>query len=298
MTRAVVVTGLAWLALAVGSAAYAEPPVTLGVFAPSAPFASTAERVELANRLGAELGRALSAPGTGRVYARAADFAAAVKKGEVTVALVDPAYLTGAAGNCTVLAVSLAADDKAERTWQLVEHAGTKPAELRGKRVLVPSLGGREPEFVMNVLFGGEVGRNFFAKIDPAPDTTSALAALELGKADAAVVPVTGELPAGIAEVLPLPTVSNPVLVVYGAIDHDVVLAAALAFKGDATITGFGAADGKTVTELAGRFRPPAKRGPFLVPAVRLILGDLIEGRSFAIERTPATAFVIAPPAR
>ena len=78
--------------------------------------------------------------------------------------------------------------------------------------MLVPSLGGHEAAFVMNVLLGGEVGRDFFAKIDPAPDTASALAALELGKADAAVVPVTGELPAGTAEVLPLPALANPVL--------------------------------------------------------------------------------------
>ena len=200
-----------------------------------------------------------------------------------------------AAGTFVVIAVSLAADDKAERSWQLVAHAGAKLGELKGKRVLVPSLGGHEHEFVMNVLLGGEAGRDFFAKIDPAPDTASALAALELGKADAAVVPVTGELPAGTAEVLPLPALANPVLVVYGGIDRAAVLAASLALKGDATIAGFSAADGKIVGDLASRFRPPVKRGPFLVPAVRLPVGDLIGGRGFAIARTPVTEFAIVP---
>lgn len=301
MKRVVIAAGVAWAALALGSAVHATP-ITLGLFAPSAPFPSTAERVELANRLGAELGKALNVPGSGRVYARAVDFGAAVSKKEVTLALVDPAYLTDpavrAAGNFVVIAVALAAGEKAERTWQLVARAGAKFTELKGKRVLVPSLGGREAEFVINVLLGGEVGRDFFAKIDPAPDTASALAALELGKADATVVPVTGELPAGTAEVLPLPALSNPVLVVYGGIDRDAVLAAALSFKGDAPIAGFSAADGRIVGDLASRFHPPAKRGPFLIPAARLVVGDLIEGRRFAIERTPVTAFVIAPTTR
>jgi len=300
MRRVAIVAGIAWLALALGSAVHAAP-LTLGLFAPSAPFPSTAERVEFANRLGAELGKALQVPGSGRVYARAADFAAAVKKGEVTLALVDPAYLaspTASPGTSFVVIAVSRADDKAERTWQLVAHAGTRLAELKGRRVLVPSLGGHEAAFVMNVLLGGEVGRDFFAKIDPAPDTASALAALELGKADAAVVPMTGDLPGGTVEVLALPALSNPVLVVYGGLDRDAVLAASLAFKGDATIAGFSAADGQLVGELASRFRPPAKRGPFLVPAVRLLVGDLIEGRRFAIERTPVTAFTIAPAAR
>ena len=300
MKRVAIVAGVAWLALALGSAVHAAP-ITLGLFAPSAPFPSTAERVELANRLGAELGKALNAPGSGRVYARAADFAAAVKRGEVTLALVDPVYLASpaarAASSFAVIAVALAADAKAERTWQLVARGGAKLTELKGKRVLVPSLGGRKTEFVINVLLGGEVGRDFFAKIDPAPDTASALAALELGKADATVVPVTGELPAGTAEVL-LPALSNPVLVVYGGIDRAAVLAAALGFKSDSPIAGFSAADGRIVSDLASRFHPPAKRGPFLIPATRLVVGDLIEGRRFAIERTPVTSFVIAPATR
>ena len=91
---------------------------------------------------------------------------------------------------------------------------------------------------------------------------------------------------------------ASPVLVVYGAIDRDAVLAAALAFQGDATITGFAAAEGRVVGDLAGRFHPPAKRGPFVLPAIRLGVGELIEGRRFAIERTPAKAFAITPAVR
>jgi len=316
MTRAWVMAWVVWLAGALGSAAHAAP-ITVGLFAPSAPFPSTAARVELANQLGVELGKALKVRGAGRVYARAADFAAAVKKGEITLALVDPAYLASAGGKFTVIAASLNADAKVDHAWQLVARAGTKLADLHGKRVLVPSLGGREADFVLDVLFGGDVGRDFFAKIEAAPDTASALAALGLGKADAAFVPATGELPAQTVELVRLPTaptslaslvspappaLPNPVLVAYGGTltpdERQAVLEAAKGFQGDATITGFADADPEVVAGVVRRFSPPVKHGPFLVPAVRLVVGDLLEGRTFAIERTPAAAFAIVPPTR
>ena len=74
--------------------------------------------------------------------------------------------------------------------WQLVARGADKLDALKGKRVLVPGIGGRETELVLNVLLGGEVAKDFFAKIETAPDTVSALAALGLGKADAVVVPM------------------------------------------------------------------------------------------------------------
>src|SRR5688572_1781566 len=71
------------IAVVVGSAlprTATADTVTLGLFAPSAPFPSTAARVELASKLAEHLGIALGGAGTGRVYARAGDFAGAVKK--------------------------------------------------------------------------------------------------------------------------------------------------------------------------------------------------------------------------
>jgi ABC-type amino acid transport substrate-binding protein len=309
--RAMAVCCAAWLAGALCAVAQAAP-ITIGLFAPSAPFPSTAARVELASRLGGELGKALSVSGSGRVYARAADFAAAVKKGEVTLALVDPAYLpaylasTGSAP--VVIAVAVSSDDKTAGPWQFVARGGAKIADLQGKHVLVPNLGGREVDFVLNALLDGGVGRDFFAKIEPAPDTASALAALALGKADAVVVPMTGALPPGTTAVPAapaLPALPNPVLVAYGTLseqDLRAVREAAKRFQGDATIAGFrapdGESDGDALRGVARRFTAAIKRGPFLIPAVRLVVGDLLEGRTFAIERTPAAAFAIAPTTR
>jgi hypothetical protein len=271
--------------------------VTVGLFAPTAPFPSTSARVELASRLGDHVGKALGKTGGGKVFARGADFAAAVKKGEVTVALVDAAHLAVAGGNYTVIAAALRGGES-QRGWQLVARGGGKLAALRGKRVLVPAIGGRESELVLNVLFGGELPRDFFAKIEPAPDTVSALAALGLGKADAALVPTGVELPAGTSSVISLPALTGPVLVTYAGVtgaQRQAIAASLASFRGDATIGGFRAADHDAVRQIARRFTVPAKRGPLAIPAIRLLVADLVEGRSFAIERTPDITFATAP---
>ena len=269
-------------------------PGALGLFAPSAPFPSTAARVELASRLGAALGA-----GAGKMFARASDYAAAVRHGQVTLALVDPAYLAATGGSYTVIAAAVR-DGATRHGWQLVARDAASIAALRGKRVLVPSLGGHETELVANVLLGGEIGRGYFAAVEAAPDTASALAALGLGKADAAFVPAGAPLPAGAKVILELPAVPGPLLVAYGAISSDrraALAQAAFAFHGDATVAGFRAADDDAVRELVRRFAPVVKRGPFALPSIRLLVGDLVAGRTFQIARTPATAFAIKPPA-
>lgn len=259
--------------------------LTVGVFAPSAPFPNTGARIELASRLGDHLGKALGGTGTGRVYARASDFAAAVKKGEVSIALVDATYAASASGFTVVAAAP-------EQGWQLVARGASKIADLKGKRVLVPSNGGRETDFVLNVMFGG-LEKDFFGKVDVAPDTAATLAALNLAKADAAIVPASADLPSGVTRVTGLPTLSGPVLVVYGltAQQRATVASAVAAFKGDGTIGGFQPADGAGVAAIRRRFTVAVKRGPLVVPAVRLLVGDLVEGRTFAIERAPVTSF-------
>ncbi len=268
--------------------------ITVGLFAPSAPFPTTAARVELASRLGEHLGKAVGKTGTGRVYARASDFAAAVKRGEVTVALVDSAYLA-TTGGYTVLAASVRGGDVTQ-PWQLIARGAKKITDLRGKRVLVPAMGGQETSFVINVLLGG-IERDFF-KVEAAPDSASAVAAIALAKADAAIVPAGLELTGGATQVLALPALPTAVLVVYGtmaASQRAAIAEAAASFQGGGTITGFRSAEVEPIRDIARRFSPPVKRGPLVVPAVRLVVGDLVEGRTFAIERTPVTTFAIGP---
>lgn len=289
--------GLVAIAILFASTVARAETVTVGLFAPSAPFPSTAARVELANKLGDQLGKARGSSGSGRNYARAGDYSSAVKKGDITIAVVDASYLAVAGGNYTVLAAAVRNGDTSP-AWQLVARGTDSISALRGKRVLVPSLGGRESDFVINVLFGGDVAKDYFGKIEAAPDTASTLAALGLGKADAAIVPAGVTLPGGTNVVVALPSLSGPVLVAYGnmsAQKKQSLVAAAASFAGDSTISGFKAADADVVRSVARRFTVPVKRGPQVTPNVRLVVGDLVEGRTFAIERTPVTAFASAP---
>ncbi|MGE0867017.1 MAG: PhnD/SsuA/transferrin family substrate-binding protein [Kofleriaceae bacterium] len=267
--------------------------LTVGVFAPSAPFSSTATRVELASKLGEHLGHAVGAKGVGRVYARATDFARAVKSGDVKVALVDASYLAHASGYI-VLGAAVRGGD-ANQGWQLIARGSGRLEELRGKRVVVPAIGGRETELVMNVLLGGELPRDFFAKVEPVLDTSSALSTLGLGKADVALVPVGVELPGGVRVVLRLGSLPGPVLVAYAGVSErqrTLLAAAAAQFRGDAVVSGFTAGNIDDVRALARRFTVTPKRGPFAAASVRLVVGELVERRTFAIERTPATAFL------
>lgn len=287
------------LALVVASASARAESVTVGLFAPTAPFPSTAARVDLAGKLGEHIGKALGGTGSGKVFARGADFAAAVKKGEVTIALVDAAYLAVTGGNYTVVAAAVRGGETSHG-WQLVARGAETLSALKGKRVLVPGIGGREGDFVLNVLFGGELAKDFFGKIEPAPDTVSAVAALNLGKADAAIVPSGVDLPAGATVVMKLPALSGPVLVVYGTAQQQkpAIVAAATTFKGDATVASLKASETEAVRAVARRFVVPVKRGPLAVPAIRLLVGDLVEGRTFTIERTPVTGFAVKPAQR
>ena len=283
-------------AIAVSTSAHADN-ITVGLFAPSAPFPSTAARVELANKLGDHLGKAIGGTGSGRNYARAGDYSSAVKKGDIEVAVVDASYLAVAGGNYTVLAAAVRGGDSAF-AWQLVARGGAdKIAALKGKKLLVPSIGGRETDFVINALFAGDITKDYFGKIEAAPDTASTLAALGLGKADAAIVPAGVTLPSGTSVVVTLPSLPGQVLVAYGNVNaqqKQALGAAAASFAGDATIAGFRAADADAVRAIARRFTVAVKRGPHVVPNVRLVVGDLVEGRTFTIERTPVTAFAAA----
>jgi hypothetical protein len=272
--------------------AYADG-VTVGLYAPTMPFTGTAARVETASKLADHFGAALGSNAVGRVYARASDFAAAVKKGEVTMALIDVAYLAHSGGNYTVVATVVRGGEIA-RPWQLVAKNATTLAQLQGKSLLVPSIGGRENDFVYAALFGGELPRNFFSKVDVAPDSISGLTALSLGKADAAVVPGGVELPSGFASVLSLTSAADAVVVVYGS-DAQVrskIAAAVASFTGSGVVGGLRTSDADVVKSLGRRFVVPVRRGPMAVPPAKFVVGELVVGAVQQIARPLLSTFV------
>ena len=171
--------------------------------------------------------------------------------------LVDATYLAASGNNVTVIAAATH-QGATDRGWQLVARSDVQSREaLHGKRILVPNVGGRETSFVENGLFDGQLPRDFFRSIDDATDTASALVALTLGKADAAIVPVDVVLPAGVRVVESLPAVSGPLLVAYyqpNSQESQALTAAALLFHGTGAIDGFVAPTGHELADAAKYF--------------------------------------------
>lgn len=282
-------TMIAAVVLALAGAAAAEP-VTVGVYAPSTPFDGTAARLEFANKLAAHLA---GADGVGRVYGKASDFAAALAKGDVQLAVVDAEYLATTGAPHTALAVAVRDGDTAA-PWQLVARGA--PAgilALRGKTVLAPITDGRHAAFVDNALLGGELAAGFW-KVEASPDALSAVAAVGLGKADAAVVPVGVALPSGVTRVATLPSVSWPVLIAAKDAPTAVVTAArerAGSFGGSGAISGFRASGIDGYRALGRRMKRIVRQAPMLVPNLRLAVGELLEGRAFTVTRPALSSY-------
>jgi hypothetical protein len=292
------VAALAVPGIAAASSARAET-ITVGLFAPSAPFEGTPARVEFATRLAERLGDALGVRGVGRVYGHARDFAAAVRRGDVQLAVVDPTYLADVDDGHTVVAVGVRAG-RTDAPWQLVSRTGARRVlELRGRSVLVPGAAGREDAFARQAMFGGELPPGFFSRIDAAPDVLSAVTAVGLGKADAAIIPTGIALPAGVTATAVLPSVSWPVLVAYGLSKRQRIRAASAAasFPGGTAIAGFRIEDGDGVRRLGRRLAARAKRGPMAIPDVGIVAAPLVDRRRLTIGQADVLRFAVTPPA-
>ncbi len=288
---------IATLALALATSAAAADPVTVGVFVPSMPFDGTAARLELANKLAAHLA---GADGVGRVYGKAGDFAAALAKGEIQLAVVDASFLASTSAAHTDLAVAVRGDDTAV-AWQLVAKAPiANVLDLKGKTVITPVIDGHHADFVANAMLGGELPVGFL-KVEASPDVVSAVTAVGLGKADAAVVPGGVTLPAGVTRIAALPTVSWPILIAARGAPADVVAKArdrASSFGGSGAIAGFRTSGTDGYRGLARRMKRAVRQSPMVVPNLRIAVGNLIEGRSFAIARPALGSYLTAPPAK
>lgn len=284
------------LALCLSGTAAADD-LGVGLYAPNAPFGGTSARLDYVTRLADHLAAATGAEGSGKVFAKASDFAAAIKSGEIDVAVVDAAYLAALGSPYPVIAIATRGGDSASR-WQLVGRAGEDSIlDLEGKKVLCAGLGGKEDGFVYQALLGGELAAGFFSAVDASPDVVSALAALGLGRADAAVVPGGVELPEGVTRVAPLPEVPEPVLIAVGtsAEARKKLAAAAARFEGGDVLGGFTVGGSDAVNALAARFGKRERRGPMVIPNLRVTVDELVETRKPAIRRVDVRGLVARP---
>lgn len=270
------------------SLARGDTTIAVGIYAPSLPFEGPVERLEFVSTLATALAEAAGADrGVGRAYAKASDFAAAVRRGDLQYAVLDASYSAALGNPYPVLATGRARGDS-EVAWQLVTAGDARTVlALRDGTIAVPRVGARDGAFLHNVLFDGELPRGLFDGAKASPDALSAIAAVELGRADAAFVPATVPRPAHLRTVFSAQPVPLPVLVALPSADgadRAAVAAAAARFSGGRALPGFSRGDTGS-RALARRFSRRPKRGLFSVPPLRLGARRFTAGRSYRIER-------------
>ena len=279
--------------------AAAADTLTVGLYAPAALFSGTSDRLAFATGLAEHLAQAVGVErGVGRVYTRAADFRSAVRRGVIDFALVNEVYL--AASRTDYRAVAVAVRRGSPRVaWHLVGRSGIRTVgELEGKRLIVPSLGGREDDFVINALFGSEINAGFFAEIETATDAFSTLATLSLQRADAACVPAGLPLPAGVTRIAELPTAYWPLLVALPNTNEDdiaQVRASLSSFAGGEVFSGFEAVKPNAYQAMRRRLRGVRRQGPLVSIPVSSLVARLLRSITFAIEPTDPLRYLDLP---
>src|SRR5262249_19964500 len=226
-----------------------------------------AQRFAYVQRLAESISRAPGVQATGKAFARASDFEAAAKKGQIDFAVLDAVYLAERGlGGWKVLAIATAGG-RAEQLWRLYANpqvGANAPAQLSGRRLALASAGSnRDTAFLENGLLDGvvQVGR-FFGHRETAPDVASAVTTVSLGKADAVFAPeghAKGLRPGGDALArVPVPAFVEVKAGMPQAI-VSAVAAAVLSFAGP-TLDGWKASGAGPYEELSRRLQPRTKR--------------------------------------
>jgi hypothetical protein len=300
LLRIVAIAVASFVAVGVPSVAVADD-ITIGLFAPTAPFEGSGDRVSFVNAVAEHLSSAAGgAKVTGKVYASAGAFASAAKKGEIQFAIVDAPYAAANGLPYTILASALRGGN-GSASWQLVAKTSIGSIrDLRGAKVAIPSTGSKAQAFVTNALLGGEVDPSYFASITEAADTRSALTMITVGKVDAAFVPAGVDPPGGTKRLLSLGNVGWPMFVSLSAADAKMSAAFASrikSFGGGGGFSGFGDAGAGNYRSLQGSFGKSAKKGPMaLPPPARLSVRDLLTGRAFTVQASNVLELVEPPP--
>lgn len=282
------VVALLLLAMIGATPARAQSRVTVGLYAPTAPFIGPSQRLEYITRLAEHLAEA--APGrrvVGRVFADATSFAAAVNRGDVQFAVIDAPYAAARGLPYRVLA-SAVRDNATAGGWMLVAKPGVSGlVDLRGKTLALPRVGVRAASFVANVLFEGEVGLRYFGALTLAPDAHSAVTLVGLGRAAAAVVPEGVALSRGVRKLVSLRRIGWPMFVAMrnaGASLRAAFGRRVLSFSGRNIFAGFATATAASYQALRASFAPRKHLGPMAIAKPsKLAVSGLMAGRKFRI---------------
>jgi hypothetical protein len=197
MSRSILV-GVAALGFVLSSAStvraenQAEQTINVGVFMPVT-ILDGQQRYAFAERVATALMQRSKVKAVARNFARFADFAAALRDpgpNGLDIAIVDGWVVGSAAELPTPIALGVLNGESRSR-WALVS---SKPVaqvtELKDKTVAVTRVNGTsEAKFLRNVIFDGQFDADKELKVTLVPGIDSALKAVEVGTAQAALLP-------------------------------------------------------------------------------------------------------------
>jgi len=175
------------MALLTPSESTGEKKLGVGLFAPEIPFSGPAERYRLVQGIAQHLSNGLGVPFEGRAYKTAHDFARDVQRGTIHFAVLGGLYVATDRQSRILAIGQLARNDP----WTIMAGKLKTIEELKGKVLQIPGLGPITVRFVENGLLAGSVDVKKTFLIKMAPDLRSAQTAVRLGRADAALAPVS-----------------------------------------------------------------------------------------------------------
>lgn len=157
-------------------------------FAPNLDFKDGSERNAYVNKVAQKLSSETGMAWEGRAFARASDFEAA--KGSADVVILDADYFSSKGGSFQPVAM-LSAGGSTTRAFKVIakKGSGTKLYQYRNKRLALVANTSMATAFFSATALGHEVkASDYFSSIDEVRDVRSAINAVEMGKADIALV--------------------------------------------------------------------------------------------------------------
>ena len=249
--------------------------ITIGIYAPTVSFASSQDRNNYVNSLGAAISQRAG------VKVRALSFTSfgQLKGAKLDYAIIDgQCYATGS--NIGKLLANARVGDGTSRSWALYSSQGPKLESLQGKRIAYVKTGCSDNNFIDNAMFESEVSPKFFSGRVGKPDVLAAVAEVASRKGAQAVFAPAGSQK-GLTKVFDAGSVPNPAFVeVNGKLPNSLtekVAAAVKSYGGGGAIAGWSGANESPYKSLRSSMGRRVKRGLFADPSpVRVDVRDVL----------------------
>lgn len=288
------------------SALAVEGPLQLAFYAPTAPLPSAEARYAFTEKLAKTLSEAGVQVQT-KIFARPQDFDAALKKGIIDLAVLDPIYAAERGGNFQVLAIATASGEPYLR-WGLYTHESSGSIlDMAGKRLAWVAPGGKDSSYIGNVLLYGELKTSFFQLRPAAPDIAAAVSEVVLRRADCVFAPeqaVSGKSLRKVYDAGEGGRIPNPVLVQVSSRVTDPIAAtvrkAVGSFNATGLLDGFRAtaAAGEAVRSVRSKLKGRPERSLVLAEPTRLntqVQSSMVSAPELTPSSLPLRALLVPP---